>query len=618
MKCKIAVMVPNTDLKKQTETLFAGKNTDCPVDVRVIDVMNLAEDCKRLVDEKFDAVIARGGTFLEFNRLIGGRVLIVEMKIQLSDILLALKTAKDKYKNIYLILHESTYFDREECKRILEISPAHKTYGNVEELRSLLAAIPAGNDSVVVGSGACAALSKEDNLNAVGVPIQNSTIMTAYDYAKNMVGQHVLERRRINLLQSILQAVDDGVIVVEKNGLIKHFNRKSGVLFGVNPFEMIGKNIRELMPGLNLAKPILDVVVAANQKTFVVNGSVFVIYDDEEQIVITVNDVTLLQEREKNVRFKLAGKGLTAKHTFADILTADPGMKQLIKRAEHIAKLDASVIIYGESGTGKELFAQGLHNASSRKNGPFVAINCAALTESLLESELFGYVGGAFTGARKDGKTGLFELAHGGTVFLDEVNSMPLALQAKILRVIEQREIMRVGSDYVVPLDVRIIAASNKPLAGTIKSGLFRHDLYFRLNQFELTAPPVSRRKNDILLLFKHFLAKEKGVDPASTVLPPEFEKSLLEYPWHGNVREIKSAALRCCVYGENGDVLPDVPEEDGLVADDMRIDLAELGNAVEAQVISLLLRKNIKKTDIAKLLGISRQALYKKLEKLL
>ncbi|CAK7019403.1 MAG: Anaerobic nitric oxide reductase transcription regulator NorR [Desulfovibrio sp.] len=619
MNGKIALMVSNVEMKAQAERLFAGSGPGCEVSVRMIDVMRLADDCKRLVDEGFDAVMARGGTYQDFKQLLIGRMPVVELRIQLADILLALKTAVAEYRKIYLVLHEGTYFEPEECRRILDIPFEYKTYGNVASLQELLASLPVEDGSVVVGSGACSDIAMRNGLNSVSISTQNSTLMTVFTYAQSMIGQTVMEKRRINLLQSILQAVDDGVVVMDNAGTIKHFNRKSGALFGVNPLEMIGRNIHDVIPGFSPAKLKRDTIVTANEKTFVLNATPFAIYGDEEQLVVTVSDVTKLQELEKSVRFKLASKGLVAKYSFTDILTADPGMKRVIRHAESVAKLDASVIIYGASGTGKELFAQGIHNASLRCSGPFVAINCTALTESLLESELFGYVGGAFTGARKEGKTGLFELAHGGTVFLDEVNSMPLPLQAKILRVIEQREIMRVGSDYVIPLDVRIISASNKPLVEAINAGFFREDLYYRLNQFELTIPPISARKRDILLLFKHFLAREKGVKPSEVPLSPEFEKALLEYDWRGNVREIRSAALRYHVYGDDGmggDVLPEPKDANALITDDMRIDLAELGNAIEAQVIDILLRKNMKKTDIAKLLGISRQALYKKLEK--
>lgn len=221
-------------------------------------------------------------------------------------------------------------------------------------------------------------------------------------------------------------------------------------------------------------------------------------------------------------------------------MTKDKGMKAVIAQAERISDFDGSVLIFGDSGTGKELFAQSIHNASSRKNGPFVAVNCAAISESLLESELFGYVGGAFTGASKEGKAGLFEMAHKGTIFLDEINSMSLNLQSKILRVLERKEVMRVGSDYVIPLDVRIIAASNQNLVEQVKEQEFRQDLYFRLNTFELRIPTLNERSGDVLYLFKHFLGEQEHCAPEDITLSPEFITLLEDHDWWGNVRELK------------------------------------------------------------------------------
>ena len=216
--------------------------------------------------------------------------------------------------------------------------------------------------------------------------------------------------------------------------------------------------------------------------------------------LLTLRDVTKIQELEKNLRFQLSKRGLTAKYHFDDILTREDSMRRLIQWAQDCAQSDNTVMIYGESGTGKELFAQSIHNASARRDCPFVAVNCAALTESLLESELFGYEAGAFTGARKDGRAGLFELAHRGTLFLDEINSMSLSTQAKILRVIEQKEVMRLGSDYIIPLDVRIITAANENLVQMVQRNAFRRDLFFRLNVLEVRIPPLNQRPRDILL----------------------------------------------------------------------------------------------------------------------
>ena len=219
-------------------------------------------------------------------------------------------------------------------------------------------------------------------------------------------------------------------------------------------------------------------------------------------------------------------------------------MEDLIKKAKTIATTDSTVLMMGESGTGKELFAQSIHNASNRKERPFVALNCAALSETLLESELFGYEEGAFTGALKGGKPGLFEVAHTGTIFLDEIGDAPPSIQKRLLRVLQEKEIMRVSGNKVIPIDVRIIAATNKHLGGLIKKGEFREDLFYRLNVFPLHIPPLRERREDIEILLQFFLDKyttlRKQTIPHINLSIVDFLK---DYHWPGNIRQLENLA---------------------------------------------------------------------------
>ncbi|MDL2314270.1 sigma 54-interacting transcriptional regulator [Desulfovibrio sp. OttesenSCG-928-C14] len=618
MSRKIAIIVPNQTIKQHVESLFVHEVLERDLSVFRINILDIPGEVERLLEAGFAAVIARAGTYQELKKLLP--IPVIEMPIQASDILFALHKAGAAFKNVFLLVHENVYFEHEECKNLLGFDFICKKYLSVMDLKSRLESIEHGPDTVVVGSGVCAEVCQAENLNTIDIAIQASAVLNAYEYAQNMLAQNKEEKRRLNLLESILYNVDDGVVIMEKSGNIKHFNRKSGLHLGVAPADAIGRNIRDFFPDVEPGRQKNNHIVSFGAKSLVLNINPFQIDTDEEQYIITINDVTQVQELEKNIRFKLARRGLAARYTFKDYLTREPEIKKLIKRAQSVAKLDASVIIYGESGTGKELFAQSIHNASPRKNGPFVAINCMALPETLLESELFGYVGGAFTGARKEGKIGLFETAHGGTLFLDEINSMSLALQIKLLRVIEQKEIMRLGSDYIIPLDVRVISASNKALLEGIAAGTFRQDLYFRLNHFEITLPPMAARPRDIIPLFRHFLAEHKKTAPDKIELDPEFESALLRHKWWGNVREIKNTALRYHIFGgdnSNGEILSRERAQASLVDADLKIDLNEIGKMVEAQVIQSLLDRGVNKSELARLLGISRQALYNKIAKL-
>lgn len=230
-------------------------------------------------------------------------------------------------------------------------------------------------------------------------------------------------------------------------------------------------------------------------------------------------------------------KGHAARYHFSDIVGTSTEIRKTIRLAKMMAKTDSSVLITGESGTGKELFAHSIHNGSQRSEGPFVAINCAAIPDNLLESELFGYEEGAFTGAKKGGKAGLFELADTGSIFLDEIEGMSQNLQVKLLRVIQEREIMRVGGDKIIPIDVRIISASNQELQHMTKTGRFRHDLFYRISTLPINLPPLRRRRDDIPLLIEEF----KSVLNLTFVLTSDAESLLRRYEWPGNIRELRN-----------------------------------------------------------------------------
>jgi transcriptional regulator with PAS, ATPase and Fis domain len=235
-------------------------------------------------------------------------------------------------------------------------------------------------------------------------------------------------------------------------------------------------------------------------------------------------------------------KGLVSKYKFSDFIGNSKIIKGIIKQAKIYAETDSTVLISGETGTGKEIIAHSIHSNSSRANQPFIAVNCAALPESLLESEMFGYEEGAFTGARRGGKAGIFELAHNGTIFLDEISEMPMHLQVRLLRVIQEREFMRIGGDNIIPVDVRIIAATNRNLKNRIQNNKFRNDLFYRLNLLNLEIPPLRHRLEDILPLTKYFVNKiQKHYNCSVTSFDKTQLNMMRNYLWPGNVRELEN-----------------------------------------------------------------------------
>jgi propionate catabolism operon transcriptional regulator len=371
-----------------------------------------------------------------------------------------------------------------------------------------------------------------------------------------------------------------------------------------------------MMDVLNGSEEILNQIIKLNQLTVTVSASRIYVDDEAVAVVCTLRDITKLQKLEKRIRVELNKKGLVAKYHFDDMTAKDPDMVATINKAKRIGLDDNTVVIYGESGTGKEMIAQGIHNISRRQHEPFVAINCAAISENLLESELFGYEEGAFTGARKGGKPGLFELAHGGTIFLDEINSISKNLQVKLLRVIEEKEVMRLGSDYVIPLDVRIVSAANEDLRKMIEEGYFRSDLFYRLSLLELTIPPLRKRKGDIMSLFNRFL-KDMDIQQKVPSLTANLETKLLDYDWPGNVRELRNIARRYAIFGEID--LVGTKASEPIIDDHLTLgntlDLKELNRVVERKIIEMLSGQGMGKSEIADILGISRTALWKKLK---
>lgn len=293
-------------------------------------------------------------------------------------------------------------------------------------------------------------------------------------------------------------------------------------------------------------------------KKFILSKKPFYLYKNIEGCSITLKDVNNIEILEQKIRSDSVKRGYVAKYKFNNIIGNSSIIKDCIKKAKKMALTDNPILITGETGTGKEAFTQSIHNHSNRKNKPFVAINCASLPSELLESELFGYEDGSFTGAKKGGKKGLFELAHTGTIFLDEIGDMPHDLQVKLLRVLQEKEIRKIGGTSIIPIDVRILAATNKDLEKLIIENKFRMDLFYRISMFTLDLPPLRKRLEDIPLLLESFL-KEL---PYKNI---KLDKSLLEalnsYTWMGNIRELRNCVEYMAYMGSNYLTINDLPQ---------------------------------------------------------
>ncbi len=447
-------------------------------------------------------------------------------------------------------------------------------------------------------------------------------------------------RRQLEMFERIFDCIYNGIMVTDANGYVTHFNKPYGEFLGLDPAAQIGRHCTEvientrmhivaqtgkaeinqshLIKGQNMV--VQRIPIWRDGKVIGVFGQVM--FKDVKDVGKLAKELSLLESKVKLYEEELLNLRST-RYTFDSIAGQSDSIKSLKQEALRAAANQFPVLITGESGTGKELFAQAIHHGSPRKMNPFVRINCAAIPRDLLESELFGYEKGAFTGARKGGKPGKFELARQGTVFLDEIGDLPLEMQPKLLRAIEDKEFERVGGTKIIQSDFRIIAATNRNLEDMIGAGAFRKDLFYRLNVIPLDIPPLRERKTDIVPLACHLLDQMvQEANLPAVKMDKEVEKGLKQYGWPGNVREL-SNVLERALSAIDGDTicLQDLPfylqRSRHNTPDGNLPSLKDVQARTEKEAIRYALKaSNYNKARAARELGIHRTLLYKKMRK--
>ncbi|TQR07788.1 sigma-54 interaction domain-containing protein [Psychrobacillus soli] len=425
-------------------------------------------------------------------------------------------------------------------------------------------------------------------------------------------------------VEAVVNSAHDGIIAVDRSGHITLTNENAKHFLGLEG-EVIGRKITDYIPHsdmvrvLQTGKKEIGDIAKIFDRQMVINRFPIIISDKVVGAVSNFKEITEIQKLEMKVRKKLHHSGLEAKYRLMDIIGNSVEVSDVKQQAKLFAETNATVLITGESGTGKELFAQGIHLESNRAVCPFVAVNCAAFPESLLESELFGYEEGSFTGAQKGGKQGVFELAHGGTLFLDEIGEMPLRIQTILLRVLQEKSIRRIGGNRTIPLDVRIIAATNRNLDEEVEQKRFRSDLYYRINVLTLELPPLRRRIQDIPLLVQSMIAqfneeREKKIE----TLEEDVYPFLMSYHWPGNIRELRNIIERMVLLN-NGPKLsisqsPFLQKLQRKNYQDLKENQLSLKQG-EKELIQYALNKYSNKTMAAKSLGIDRSTLWRKIK---
>ncbi|MDR2771798.1 MAG: sigma 54-interacting transcriptional regulator [Clostridiales Family XIII bacterium] len=497
------------------------------------------------MESKVDVILSRGGTAAYIRDNVSTPVVFIP--ITSFDVLQAVRKLDPATKEAALFHYDQNIYGINDIQEMFGLTIREYRFETHDDIEQNVKDVMRKGIRTIIGGKVAMRLAAANGLSGVELSAGLDTI----DRAINEAVQIVQESRKIYYqaarIEAAFNAITEGIVITDENEEVLISNSNIEQLLGRT--YRAGERFNDVVPdskfrfALESLQPQYDYL--RDIGGHVINVSHIPVERDGRLVgvVNTFEDISKIQNLEQNIRKQLHEKGLKAKYRFEDILTQSESMLSVKKLAASYATTDLSILLEGESGTGKELFAQSIHDASSRRKGPFVAVNCAAISENLLESELFGYEPGAFTGASKTGKQGLFELAHRGSIFLDEIGEMPIQLQTRLLRVLQEKEVMRVGGSRNIPVDIRVISASNHNLLEMTGSGDFREDLYYRLNVLNITLPPLRRRKDDIELLCGHFLKECK----------PAVDKALLEllmpimeaYEWPGNIRELQNVALR-------------------------------------------------------------------------
>nr|WP_107597974.1 sigma 54-interacting transcriptional regulator [Clostridioides difficile] len=661
MRKKIGIIASDIELKERIEELY---REDVENGTIIIDILNLdlMENQGRILVEKgAQAIIGRGGGYSLVIDTVN--VPVIPMNMKSTDLLRAIEIAKKYSKKVVLILGDNEVsFDYVGWRNVISTEITEEWFESKYEIRSkVVKYIDQKDEVVIVGGGLACSFARQYGIDSVFATASDESIREAVEYCKKLLDTLGEEKFNNEVLRNILDGIKDGVIAIDSNGSIILYNESAKNMLKVERKCALNKYILDVFPKMEWMldclheKEDVEDRKIRNINNLIVNTRTTLIKVDNSTygVLGIIQDITKLQNLERKIRFDLNQKGLYARYTFDDFLFKDKLTKEFIEEAKKIGKSDYTTLLYGESGSGKEIIAHSIHNISKRKDRPFVAINCATIAENLLESELFGYEEGAFTGARKGGKRGLFELAHGGTLFLDEINSLSFNIQTKLLRVIEERQIMRIGSDYIIPLDIRIIAATNESLTEKIVMGTFRADLFYRLSSLEINIPPLRDRREDIIPLFNNFVnevLKDDGLNGINSidenfVLTKDEMDKLYNYSWPGNVRELKTIAQKYVVTGKiklrqdrdfktkkllpnsevdkfNSETTASVEVQDESINiskindGKVSIDIKEVNKYVEEKIISMLFAQGLSKNEVAQVLGISRTSLWKKYNK--
>ncbi|AJW46927.1 propionate catabolism operon regulatory protein PrpR [Ralstonia mannitolilytica] len=558
------------------------------------------------------------------------------------DVMHALARARravaDAAQPVALVTHGDT---PEEVRRFVaayNMDVVFASYASRQDAESCVLDLRDRGVGAVVGPGLVTDLAARAGMQAVFLYSRDS-VRAAFDTALEVVQATRREAQRRQRLDNLLQHLRDGVVALDAQGRVEAINERLATALGIDAKQAIGQ------PLLSIAPNLLGLLPDADGDTLgTVRGVSYVIHRGPlagmgaaDGTVFTFQESRAVERLDRTLRSRQRPQQFSARYRLDDLVGASPPMERVRTLVRRYARSDATVLVLGESGTGKEMVAQSMHELSARRDFPFVAINCGAFPEALLESELFGYEEGAFTGARKGGKAGLIEAAHRGTLFLDEIGEMPLPLQSRLLRVLQEREVVRLGSTEPTRVDIRVVAATHRALTDAVEAGAFRADLYYRLNILSIALPPLRERPDDVMPLAAELLVQAARREPRLLLRIADTDEAahllagiaapLQRYTWPGNVRELQSVVERIAVeLADTDDASPLTQDVLRMIAPEVFAQTArgrggaqtlrERSRGVEAEAIRAALAAHGGDRDaVCAALGISKTTLWRRLQ---
>ncbi|VBB07690.1 fis bacterial regulatory protein hth signature [Lucifera butyrica] len=625
---KIAFIAPDKQLFLQGKKIVKELGLDNKVDIYLARLKKAIRLAQKLQNEEAQVIVSRGGTARVMIQS-GVKIPVVEIPITGQDLAQVFYEAKKitglSRPKVAMVAFSNMLYDIEILSRILGIDLTIYPLEKTEDIPSKVEEAAKTDADIVVGGIKTIIMAKEKGYKTLLVKSGELSIRTAFLEAQKIILGRKIEQEKAQEFKALVDYSIEGIISINREKIIKVFNPAAERLLNRSAQDMLGQKIDSVLNFINIdacldeGRETIGQTLQIGKIWISVNIAPILVDHVIIGAIATFQDITRIQEMEVKIRNEVLARKMAAKYQFSDILGVSRQIVETKRIAQEIAAVDAAVLISGESGTGKELFAQSIHNQSQRKNGPFVAVNCAALPPSLLESELFGYVEGAFTGATRKGKPGLFEMAHRGTIFLDEISEMDKYGQSRLLRVLQEKQVMRLGDDKYIPVDIRFVAATNKSLPELVQSGQFRQDLFYRLKVLTIHLPPLRRRDGDVKCLANYFFEYHKKCSGKKLEMAADAYVYLEKHSWPGNVRELMYFIERLVVIVKEKTITADVVAK---YWDDWEPILGTGSSShtpavsEKNRIIDALNKHGSNITQTADFLGMDRSTLYRKLKK--